>query len=83
MASPPRPPSAARSFWVRHSQLLAAIFVVGAAALDFGPNSWIEWILWGTTVVSVETARIVLAVIAAVIVAALVWPLIRPSGRKP
>ncbi len=82
MTEPDRTPGAVRSFWIRHSQLLAALFIVGVAALDFGPNSWMEWILWGTTVVSVETVRIVLAVLAALVVVALVWPLIRPSRPK-
>lgn len=71
-----------QGFWVRHSQLLAAVFVVAAAALDFGPDSWMEWVLWGATVVSVEAARIVLSVIAVILVAAILWPLIRPSGSE-
>ena len=83
MTPPERPLGPARSFWIRHSQLAAAVFVVAVAALDFGPNSWIEWILWGTTVVSVETARVILAVLAALIVVALAWPLIRPPRPKP
>ncbi len=82
MSEPDRPPGPARSFWIRHSQLVAALFVIGAAALDFGPNSWMEWILWGTTVVSVETVRVVLAVLAALVAVALVWPLIRPSRHQ-
>lgn len=82
MASSDRPVGAARSFWVRHTQLLAAIFIVAAAALDLGPESWMEWIMWGTTVVTVETVRIILAVIAFILVIALAWPFIRPSRSK-
>jgi hypothetical protein len=83
MASPDRPVGAASGFWVRHSQILAAIFIVTAAALDLGPESWMEWVMWGTTVVSVSTARIVLALIAVILAIALLWPFIRPSRPKP
>ena len=80
--TPARPPGPVRGFWVRHSQLLAALFVAGAAALDFGPDSWMEWLLWGTTVVTVEEARIALAVAAVLVAVALAWPFIRPSGPR-
>jgi hypothetical protein len=77
---PVKPTSSVRGFWIRHSQLLAALFVAGAAALDFGPDSWMEWALWGTTVVSVPAARIILAVLAVIVAVAVMWPFIRPPG---
>lgn len=79
---PSKPTSSVRGFWIRHSQLLAALFVTGAAALDFGPDSWMEWALWGTTVISVAAARIILAVLAVIVAVAVMWPFIRPSGRR-
>ncbi len=79
MRSPDELRAATRGFWIRHSQILATLFVAGAAALDFGPDSWIEWALWGTTVVSVAAARIILAVLAVVIAVAVMWPFIRPT----
>jgi len=79
MPSPDQLRAATRGFWVRHSQILAALFVTGAAALDFGPDSWMEWAMWGTTVVSVAAARIILAVVAVVVAVAVTWPFIRPT----
>ncbi len=81
MARPDPVPGPASGFWIRHSQLLASLFVAAAAALDFGPDSWMEWILWGTTVISVAEARIILAALAVIVAAAVFWPLIRPSRR--
>lgn len=82
MAPPDRPVGAARSFWARHCQLLAAIFIAAAAALDFGPDGWMEFIMWGTTVVTVAEARVILAVLALLVAVALFWPLIRPSRPR-
>ncbi|HTP84532.1 MAG TPA: hypothetical protein VMQ11_16395 [Alphaproteobacteria bacterium] len=73
--------NASRGFWIRHSQILATLFVAGAAALDFGPDSWMEWALWGTTVVSVAAARIILAVLAVIVAVAVMWPFIRPTSH--
>ena len=71
-----------RTLWITHSTTLAVLFVAGAAALDFGPDSWIEWVLWGTTVISVPAARIALAVIAVIVAVAVAWPFIRPTHRR-
>ena len=68
-----------QAFWVRHSQILATLFVAGAAALDFGPDSWMEWAMWGTTVVSVGAARILLALAAVIVAVAVMWPFLRPT----
>ena len=82
MPSPDQLRTATRGFWIRHSQILATLFVAGAAALDFGPDSWMEWAMWGTTVVSVAAARIILAVLAVVVAVAVMWPFIRPTRHQ-
>jgi hypothetical protein len=78
-SSPPSVTARTRNFWTRHAQLLAALFVVASSALAAGPDNWVEWVLWGTTVVSHETARFVLLGLAVIIAAAVIWPLLRPS----
>ncbi len=75
----PEPVPALRGFWQRHVQVLATIFVVAASAVSVGPDSWMEWLFWGTTVVSHETARITLGILAIVIAVAVAWPVIRRS----
>ena len=70
-----------QGFWIRHSQILATLFVAAAAALDFGPDSWMEWVLWGTTVVSVPAARILLALAAVIVAVAVMWPFLWPTRR--
>ncbi|HTY69224.1 MAG TPA: hypothetical protein VMH36_21405 [Alphaproteobacteria bacterium] len=82
MGSPDDIRNASRGFWIRHSQILATLFVAGAAAVDFGPDSWIEWVLWGTTIVSVAEARIILAVLAVLVAVAVMWPFIRPTHPR-
>jgi hypothetical protein len=72
----------AQGFWIRHSQILATLFVAGAAALDFGPDSWMEWAMWGTTVVSVPVARIGLAVLAVIVAVAVMWPFLWPPRHN-
>ncbi|MBV8537722.1 MAG: hypothetical protein JO128_19160 [Alphaproteobacteria bacterium] len=58
------------------------IFVAGAAALDFGPDTWMEFVLWGTTVVTVAEARILLALLALIVAVAISWPFIRLTHRR-
>jgi membrane protein implicated in regulation of membrane protease activity len=61
------------------TQLGAAAILIGSATL--APDAWIEWILWGTTVITLPTARLVLLAVAALLLAVLVWPWLRPSRR--
>ena len=70
-------------FWARHGQLLTAVIAIASAVMAVGPDSWMEWVLWGTTVVSHPTARIVLLIVAIVLAAAVALPLIRRSRRGP
>lgn len=52
----------------------ALAFAAAASALAIGPDFWIEWILWGSTVISVAGARTLLLALAAAIVIAIAWP---------
>ena len=58
-------------------QLGAVAILAASSALAVGPDTWMEWILWGTTVLTVETARLVFFALSAALVAVLVWPWIR------
>jgi len=71
-----------RGFWARHGQFLAALVAIGSAAMAIGPDSWMEWLLWGTTVVTHPTARIVLLILAIAIALAVIVPWLRRSRRQ-
>ena len=72
----------ARGFWARHGQLLAALIAIGSALMAIGPDSWMEWLLWGTTVVSHPTARLVLLVLAVCLAAAILVPWLQRRRRR-
>jgi hypothetical protein len=79
---PPPPSNRAREFWVRRYQLLAPVIAIAAGAVALGPESWMEYLLAGITVISHPTLRVVLLVLSALLVAGLLWPFIRPSRHE-
>ena len=79
---PQSQPSFARGFWARHYQWLAPIFAIAAAAVAIGPDSWMEYLLAGITVIPHPTIRLILVIVAALLVAGLAWPLLRPSRHE-
>ena len=60
-------------------RLSGILVLVSSSAMAISPDSWMEWISWGATVLSHEVLRIVLGVLAIVVLLALLWPLIRPA----
>lgn len=77
--SPKRWTGSLGGFTTRHAQLVGTVFMLAAAALSAGPDNWMEWVMWGTTVVTVEEVRIILIVLAILLAIGLAWPLIRPA----
>ncbi len=71
-----------RGFWARHGQLLAALVAIASALVAIGPNSWMEWLLWGTTVVSHPTARIILVILAVAFAAVVILPWLQGRRRQ-
>lgn len=56
---------------------LGWLYALMSAALALGPDAWMEWLMWGTTVMSVPSIRLTLAMTAGVVIMVLVWPLLR------
>ena len=68
-----------RGFWVRHYQVAAPVIAIAAAAVALGPESWMEYLMAGVTVISHPTLRVLLLVLTVLLAVGLAWPLIRPS----
>ncbi len=64
-------------------KLGALAFAVAASALAIGPDFWIEWFLWGTTVISVAGARTLLLALALAVVIAVLWPVLSKPRHRP
>lgn len=72
------------AFWHRIGLKLGALaFAVTASALAIGPDFWIEWVLWGTTVISVAGARTLLLALALAVVIAVLWPVLSRPRHRP
>lgn len=72
----------ARGFSSRHYQVMAPVIAIAAAAVALGPESWMEYLMAGVTVISHPTLRILLLVLAAILAVGLAWPFIRPSHHE-
>jgi hypothetical protein len=72
----------ARGFWVRHYQVLAPVIAIAASAVALGPESWMEYLMAGVTVISHPTLRVLLLVLAVLLAVGLAWPFIRPTHHE-
>jgi hypothetical protein len=56
---------------------LNGLVAILAGAMAIGPDAWVEWITWGTTMLSVLEGRFILGAVAILAMAAIGWPLFR------
>ncbi len=61
--------------------LMSFLVAVAAASLALGPDTWMEWLLLGTTMISTQAAKLALALIAGVILIGLMLPFLKHTGR--
>ncbi|HEX9465277.1 MAG TPA: hypothetical protein VGB82_21950 [Alphaproteobacteria bacterium] len=58
------------------------MFAMAAGAVALGPESWIEYLLAGITVITHPTLRVILLVLSALLVIGVAWPFVRPSRHE-
>ncbi len=63
------------------TQTVAVLVVVASSAAAIGPDSWMEWLFWGTTVISHETQRLALGAVAVILAVAIAWPFLTRPRR--
>lgn len=58
------------------------MIAIAAAAVALGPESWMEYLMAGITVISQPTLRVLLLILAVLLAIGLFWPFIRPSHHE-
>ncbi len=65
------------------TSLASFLIAVAAAALALGPDTWMEWIMWGITVISTQAMKLIFAAVAGGILVWLMWPILNQAATKP
>ena len=63
--------------------LTSFLVAVGVGALAVGPDSWMEWAMFGVSVISIPVLKMIFAIVAGAILVWLMWPIMTQAASKP